>query len=117
MRQLFEVQLLLRRQLDEVVKWHGKPFDAGTCSEFVHLGSVQHYTNFKLWHQEDRARDPEAPDSKVAQIKRPSARLKQKRNDQFSLLYNLELIFVQMMNFSESPLKVLVANRSSPEFV
>ena len=86
MRHLFEVELLLRRQLDEVVKWHRNPFDAGTCSEFVRLVSAQHYTNFKLWHQEDRARDPEASDSTVAEIKRTIDRLNQKRNDQIEAL-------------------------------
>ena len=77
MRHLFEIELLLRRQLDEVVKWHRNSFDAHACSEFVRLVSVQHYTNFKLWHQEDRARDPEASDSTVAEIKRTIDRLNQ----------------------------------------
>ena len=86
MRHLFEVELLLRRQLDEVVKWHRNPFDAGTCNEFFHLASLQHNTNFKLWHQEDRARDPEASDSTVAEIKRTIDRMNQKRNDQIEAL-------------------------------
>ena len=86
MRHLFEVEFLLRRQLDEVVKWHRNPFDAGTCSEFVCLVSAQHYTNFELWHQEDRARDPETYDSTVAEIKRTIDRLNQKRNDQIESL-------------------------------
>ena len=86
MRHLFEIELLLRRQLDEVVKWHRNPFDASTCSEFVRLVSAQHYTNFELWHQEDRARDPEASDSTVAEIKRTIDRLNQIRNDQIEAL-------------------------------
>ena len=86
MRHLFEIELLLKRQLDEVVNWHRNPFDAGTCREFVHLVSVQHYTNFKLWHQEDRARDPEASDSTVAEIKHTIDHLNQKRNDQIEAL-------------------------------
>ena len=86
MRHLFEVELLLKRQLVEVLKWHRNPFEAGTCSEFVRLISEQHYTNFELWHQEDRARDPEASDSTVAEIKRTIDRLNQKRNDQIEAL-------------------------------
>ncbi len=107
MRHLFEVELLLRRQLDEVVKWHRNPFDAGTCSEFVRLVSTQHYTNFKLWHQEDRARDPEASDSTVTEIKRTIDRLNQKRNDQIEaldewLLQGLENLNVEL----ESDLRI-----------
>ena len=98
MRHLFEVELLLRRQLDEVVKWHRNPFDAGSLSEFVHLVSAQHYTNFELWHQEDRARDPEASDSTVAEIKRTIDRMNQKRNDQIEALDKLLLQGLKNLN-------------------
>ena len=98
MWRLFEVELLLEMQLDEVVKWHGKPFDAGTCSEFVHLVSAQHYTNFELWHQEDRARDPEASDSTVAEIKRTIDCLNQNRNDQIEALDEWLLLGLENLN-------------------
>ncbi|HEY4357238.1 MAG TPA: DUF4254 domain-containing protein [Acidobacteriaceae bacterium] len=41
----------------------------------------QHRANFDLWHEEDRARDPDAPDSVIAQVKHSIDRFNQLRND------------------------------------
>lgn len=67
----------------------------GTCVERWHAGPVchaetappwrevldNHGRNFELWHEEDRARDPHATDSVIAQVKRSIDRLNQQRND------------------------------------
>ena len=45
------------------------------------LITEQHHTNFELWHEEDKARDPEASDSVIADVKRSIDRLNQRRND------------------------------------
>ena len=37
--------------------------------------------NFRLWHEEDIARSPDADDSRIAQVKRNIDRLNQQRND------------------------------------
>jgi hypothetical protein len=42
---------------------------------------AQHRANFDLWHEEDKARDPEATDSEIAEVKRAIDRLNQRRND------------------------------------
>lgn len=41
-----------------------------------------HQANFRLWHEEDQARDPHASDSIVAAAKRTIDRVNQLRNDQ-----------------------------------
>lgn len=41
----------------------------------------QHLSNFRLWHEEDKARIPNAPATKLAEVKRSIDRLNQQRND------------------------------------
>jgi hypothetical protein len=45
------------------------------------LITAQHRENFDLWHEEDKARDPQATDAGIAQVKRAIDRLNQRRND------------------------------------
>ena len=80
---IFKASELLEQQLNEVVQWHVKaPKPAyDEASDFPSLVSRQHYVNFELWHQEDKARDPDAPDSKIAAVKLAIDVLNQLRND------------------------------------
>lgn len=50
-------------------------------SPFDRLILDQHQANFDLWHREDEARDPDASDSMIVQIKHDIDRLNQLRND------------------------------------
>jgi hypothetical protein len=45
------------------------------------LITAQHRENFDLWHEEDKARDPQATDADIAQVKRAIDHLNQRRND------------------------------------
>ena len=80
---IFKASELLEQQLNEVVQWHVKAPepDYDEVSDFPSLVSRQHYVNFELWHQEDMARDPDAPDSKNAAVEREIDVLNQRRND------------------------------------
>ena len=80
---IFKASELLEQQLNEVVQWHVKAPEPNydEVSDFPSLVSRQHYVNFELWHQEDMARDPDAPDSKIAAVKRAIDVLNQLRND------------------------------------
>ena len=80
---IFRASELLEQQLNEVVQWHVKAPepDYDEASDFPSLVSRQHYVNFELWHQEDMARYPYAPDSKIAAVKRAIDVLNQRRND------------------------------------
>ena len=46
------------------------------------LVSEQHHTNFELWHEEDKARYPDASVAIIATVKRSIDRLNQRRNDE-----------------------------------
>jgi hypothetical protein len=45
------------------------------------LAKAQHRANFELWHEEDKARVPGAPDAEIVRVKRAIDRLNQRRND------------------------------------
>jgi hypothetical protein len=45
------------------------------------LTMAQHRANFELWHEEDKARVPEAPDAEIVRVKHAIDRLNQQRND------------------------------------
>ncbi|MDT8446952.1 MAG: DUF4254 domain-containing protein [bacterium] len=72
-------------QIDElqtqlVAQWH-QAEPAALSDDFLGLVARQHLENFSLWHQEDLARDPKAPDSAIAQVKRNIDGHNQRRND------------------------------------
>ena len=101
---IFEASVLLEQQLNEVVHWHVKAPepDYNEGSDFPSLVSMQHYVNFELWHQEDMARDPDAPDSKIAAVKRSIDVLNQRRNDMIEQIdqYLLDVLQSKKIKFT-----------------
>ena len=97
---MFKASELLEQQLNEVVQWHVKAPepDYVEASDFPNLVSMQHYVNFELWHQEDMARDPDAPDSKIAAVKRSIDVLNQRRNDMIEQMDQYLLDALQSKN-------------------
>lgn len=97
---MFKASELLKQQLNEVVQWHVKAPepDYVEASDFPNLVSMQHYVNFELWHQEDMARDPDAPDSKIAAVKRAIDVLNQRRNDMIEQMDQYLLDALQSKN-------------------
>ena len=97
---MFKASELLEQQLNEVVQWHVKAPepDYVEVSNFLNLVSMQHYVNFELWHQEDMARDPDAPDSKIAAVKRAIDVLNQRRNDMIEQMDQYLLDALQSKN-------------------
>jgi hypothetical protein len=47
----------------------------------IRLALANHRANFDLWHEEDKAREPEASDAHIAAVKHAIDRLNQTRND------------------------------------
>src|SRR5688500_7260636 len=65
---------------DCVARWHEQPIDnpyegllAAVCEQLSY--------NYRLWHEEDKARSPTASDAEIAQVKRAIDKLNQQRND------------------------------------
>ena len=79
---LLDVKWLLQRQLSQVGDWHNVRNIPESGDPLYQLVSEQHHTNFDLWHEEDKARDPDASDEIIATVKRSIDRLNQKRNDE-----------------------------------
>lgn len=75
--------VLIPQMHDETTRdWH-KPNlpDEIEPKDISSLIRAQHRANFDLWHEEDKARDPEATDQQIATVKRAIDRLNQRRND------------------------------------
>lgn len=85
------IQDAIDHQLRSVTDWHfGEPVyddegdpadDLAGESGFRELVGRQHWTNFKLWHVEDRARRKDVDTTVIADCKYAIDGLNQKRND------------------------------------
>jgi hypothetical protein len=65
-----------------VSRWHRSGLDIPYPStSFLTAVCQQHQFNYLLWHEEDRARSPEASDTEIARVKRAIDGYNQKRND------------------------------------
>jgi len=81
MDDLLDVDRLLDLQAACVERWHAAaPAQAEAGPPW---GTIldNHGRNFELWHEEDRARDRQASDAVIAQVKRSIDRLNQQRSD------------------------------------
>jgi hypothetical protein len=65
---------------DCITRWHQQSID-NPYSDFFAIVCEQLSYNFRLWHEEDKARSPTATDAEIAQVKRAIDKLNQQRND------------------------------------
>jgi hypothetical protein len=63
-----------------VARWHEHEVD-NPYEGFLRLVCLEHQHNFRLWHQEDIARSPDASNADLAAVKRAIDKLNQLRND------------------------------------
>jgi hypothetical protein len=84
--QTLEAATLPPLQDEWTLQWHlstepsaAAPGDAG--GPLADLIMAQHRANFDLWHQEDEARNPDAPDARITAVKHAIDGLNQRRND------------------------------------
>jgi uncharacterized protein DUF4254 len=65
---------------DCIGRWHVQPVD-NPHAGWLGLVCEQLGYNFRLWHEEDKARSPAASDAEIAAVKRAIDKLNQQRND------------------------------------
>ena len=68
-------------QDDATSQWHHAQAGSVGLDLLQTLVLRQHRANFDLWHQEDAARSPDAPDAAIATVKHAIDTLNQQRND------------------------------------
>jgi hypothetical protein len=69
-----------RLQIDTVDLWHREPIE-NRFEGIKRLICTQHEHNYRLWHEEDKARSPTATNDEIANVKRAIDKLNQARND------------------------------------
>jgi hypothetical protein len=78
--QWFTVAEVVSLQQSMTERWHEEPI-TNDYTDFLAIVCQQHEYNYRLWHEEDEARDPHASDTVIAQVKRRIDKLNQARND------------------------------------
>ncbi len=71
---------LTKMQIDAVDRWHREPIE-NPYDGILSLVCQQHQFNYRLWHEEDKARSPSATDHEIATVKRAIDGFNQSRND------------------------------------
>ena len=75
------VDRLVRIQDEATIAWHRREAVSAARNPLEAIVLEQHRANYDLWHQEDGARDPEAADATIADVKHAIDRINQRRND------------------------------------
>lgn len=96
------LQVCFNLQMETTALWHKeppqieepKPDDIPTTSKFKQLVVAQHLRNFKIWHEEDKARRLDVDASFIAECKRCIDKLNQQRND---LMEQIDICFLELI--------------------
>src|SRR6266487_1206626 len=77
---MVSIEAVTRLHQECIARWHEQPID-NSHDGLLAIVCEQLSYNFRLWHEEDRARSPTASDTEIATVKRAIDKLNQQRND------------------------------------
>jgi hypothetical protein len=77
---MISIESVTKLHRDCIARWHEQAID-NPHDGFLKIACEQLSYNFRLWHEEDKARSPTATDTEIAQVKRAIDKLNQQRND------------------------------------
>jgi len=101
---MIDVTTITALHQSTVDQWHREELDNPyEGAGFLDLVCRQHQKNYLLWHQEDIARDPNANDSAIAEVKRNIDRLNQQRNDHIEMLDDFLVAHLQTWGATVRP--------------
>jgi Protein of unknown function (DUF4254) len=82
---MFDARQIARLHDQATMRWHQNDLashaEPPASEPLIALILDQHRANFDLWHEEDKVREPEASDVRIAQVKHNIDTLNQTRND------------------------------------
>jgi hypothetical protein len=84
---MLEAHQITQLHDEATLRWHqdeAQPHSvtpAQPSDVFIETALAHHRANFDLWHEEDKAREPEVSDSRIATVKHNIDKLNQTRND------------------------------------
>jgi hypothetical protein len=99
---MIQVDEITQLQHRMVACWHENDHLENPYDGFLELVCRQHEQNFRLWHEEDIARSPDAGDEEIAQVKRNIDQLNQQRNDFIEKLDATLIALMQQEGIVES---------------
>lgn len=95
-----------------IAYWHTDPADHAGSGVSIHPTAAElAWSNYCLWHEEDKARRTDVGDGVIAQVKRNIDRMNQRRND---LIERLDEAILSWLQGKVSPGDELPMNSETP---
>jgi cell division protein FtsB len=108
---MIDVPAITELHRSTVERWHRQEID-NPYEGFLQLVCQQHERNYRLWHEEDVARSPDAADAQIAAVKRKIDSLNQQRNDLIEKLD--DALIANLVAWSVKPRRGAKLNTETP---
>ncbi len=109
---MIDVPAITELQRSAVERWHRQAEIDCPHEGLLQLVCQQHEQNYRLWHEEDSARSPEASDATIAGVKRRIDALNQRRNDLIEKID--DSLIAALVNWGVKPRRQATVNTETP---